>query len=87
MDFGGFRRTSRVAVTVGAAYNAHARRRAWAAEAVVLIPKTSGIHPLGMLPPYRGFGEAQVATALVATPVSLHAGTELNPHKAPGTCN
>jgi hypothetical protein len=42
-----------------------------AAETVALNPEDQQIHPPGMLPPYRGFGESQVATALVAMPASL----------------
>ena len=56
------------------------------AETAALIPN-SQIHSSGMLPRYGGFGESQVATALIATPASLQAGTELNLHKGTPTCN
>jgi hypothetical protein len=81
VEFGGFRRTSGVAVAGGVASNAHARRRAVRRGSRRTYPEDQQIHPAGMLPPYRGFGEPKVATALVATPASLQAGTELNLHK------
>lgn len=81
MEFDGFRRISRVALSGGAASSAHARRRADRRGDRRAHPEDQQIQPPEMLSPYGGFGESQIATALVATPASLQAGTELNLHK------